>query len=481
MPLRIAALLLLPVLSAPPAPRSRPPDPGRLASVLIEGVPHVRQRPDFCGEACAEMWLKKLGQDATQDDVFALAGLDPSLGRGAWTDELSRALKKMGFDVGPTWYRVHDEAGVAEQFRALHADLLRGVPSIVCGHYSDEPKTTEHFRLVLGYDAKSDEVLYHEPAEDEGAYRRMSRELFLKLWTFKPRADRWTIIRMRLDPKNGISAARDTSRPSAADFVQRVMEVKEKTRGEPFTIVVERPFVVVGDEPPKTVRARGADTVRWTVSRLRKDFFAKDPEEIIDVWAFKDAASYQRHAWEYFGDRPDTPYGYYSPQHHALIMNIAPGYGTLVHEIVHPYMHANFPGCPAWLNEGLASLYERPAEDGAGHIIGYVNWRLSALQRAIRARSVPSFKAVFALDENEFYNDDTDHYAQSRYLCLYLQEKGLLRQFVARFLENRTADPTGYATLRKVLGNPDMAEFQARWERYVAGLDPKAERAPKPE
>jgi len=28
----------------------------------------------------------------------------------------------------------------------------------------------------------------------------------------------------------------------------------------------------------------------------------------------------------------------------------------LVHEIVHPFMRANFPECPAWFNEGLASL-----------------------------------------------------------------------------------------------------------------------------
>lgn len=479
MTLRIATLILLPVLTAPSLQRAAPPEAEKLESVLIEKVPHVRQRPDFCGEACAEMWLSKLGKDATQDDVFALTGLDPSLGRGAWTDDLSRALKKMGFEVGQTWYHVADKAGVEAQFRALHADLARGIPSIICGHYSDAPQTTEHMRLVLGYDAATDEVVYHEPAEADGAYRRMGRALFLKLWTFKPRPDRWTIIRMRLEPK-AVVVPRDTVKPSNADLAQRVMELKEKTKGKPFTILAERPFVVIGDQSPETVRDHAGRTVRWTVELLRKDFFAKDPEEIIDVWAFKDAGSYQKHAWEYFRDRPSTPYGYYSSTNHALIMNIGLGNGTLVHEIVHPYFHVNFPEVPPWLNEGLASLYERPAEAG-GHIIGYVNWRLPALQRAIRAGSVPSFQKVFAMDENRFYNDDDDHYAQSRYLCLYLQEKGLLREFVAAFLKNRKEDPTGYATLRHTLGNPDMGEFQKKWERWVAKLDPKAARAPKPD
>jgi hypothetical protein len=172
------------------------------------------------------------------------------------------------------------------------------------------------------------------------------------------------------------------------------MALREKTAGERFTFVVKRPFVVIGDEAPEVVRQRASRTVRWTVDLLRKDFFARDPGEIIDIWAFKDAKSYARHAWELFRDRPTTPYGYYSAQNRALVMNIAPGAGTLVHELVHPYMRANFPGCPPWLNEGLASLYERPSEEG-GHLVGLVNWRLPA--RAIRAGRLPDFRILFAM------------------------------------------------------------------------------------
>jgi hypothetical protein len=31
-------------------------------------------------------------------------------------------------------------------------------------------------------------------------------------------------------------------------------------------------------------------------------------------------------------------------------------------------------------------------------------------------------------------------------------------------------DPTGYGTLKRVLGEEDMNLFQARWEAYVLGL-----------
>ncbi len=47
-----------------------------------------------------------------------------------------------------------------------------------CQPESAAPKTTEHFRLIIGYDAKTDEIIYHEPAEDKGAGRRMSRKQF---------------------------------------------------------------------------------------------------------------------------------------------------------------------------------------------------------------------------------------------------------------------------------------------------------------
>src|SRR5262245_51202132 len=66
--------------------------PTTYRSVLIEGVPHVKQKPDFCGEACAEMYLAKLGKAMDQDYVFDQAGVDPLLGRGCVARELATAL-----------------------------------------------------------------------------------------------------------------------------------------------------------------------------------------------------------------------------------------------------------------------------------------------------------------------------------------------------------------------------------------------------
>jgi len=89
------------------------------------------------------------------------------------------------------------------------------------------------------------------------------------------------------------------------------------------------------------------------VEKLKKAYFTADPQEILDIWLFKDKTSYETHCKGLFGKTPDTPYGYFSAADKALVMNISTGGGTLVHEIVHPFVAANFPDCPAWFNEGL--------------------------------------------------------------------------------------------------------------------------------
>jgi len=263
-----------------------------------------------------------------------------------------------------------------------------------------------------------------------------------------------------------------------ADFTRHVEQLKKRLPSKEFSIVIQRPFVVIGDESAETVKQHAEDTVKWAVDKLKQDFFAKDPKEILDIWLFKDAASYERNTRLLFGEKPGTPYGYYSRAHKALIMNIETGGGTLVHEIVHPFMEANFPACPPWFNEGLGSLYEQTGEVN-GHIHGYTNWRLPGLQQAIKAGTVPSFKRLTALDAIGFYNDDKGtNYSQSRYLCYYLQEKGLLIRFYKEFYLHQKTDPTGYRTLRRVLGEADMERFKRKWQTYVLGLSQQFELRP---
>jgi hypothetical protein len=238
-----------------------------------------------------------------------------------------------------------------------------------------------------------------------------------------------------------------------------------------FTVVLQPPFVVLGDEPAAVVQGCATNTVKWAVDRLKRDYFRRDPAEIIDIWLFRDQSSYTNHALRLFHDVPASPFGYYSAQHAALVMNIATGRGTLVHEIVHAYLHENFPKCPPWFDEGLAALYEAPAEDN-GHIRGLINWRIKGLEKSIREGKNISFRRLTAMSAEEFYGglnstNYSAYYAQSRYLCYYLQEKGLLRTFYHEFAAGVKQDPTGYETLQRVLRVNDMEAFRKQWEDFI--------------
>jgi hypothetical protein len=299
--------------------------------------------------------------------------------------------------------------------------------------------------------------------------------------TWRPEDSSKTKLSAQLPPVNGNSAAvgigptSDSTPAGARDgsLDRHLSELKTtiqtKLQSNEFSIVTLRPFVVVGDEPESVVQQRANDTVKWAVDRLKQDFFSKDPNEIIDIWLFKDETSYRKNARLMFGYAPTTPYGYYSSAHKALIMNIATGGGTLVHEIVHPFMEANFPASPPWLNEGLGSLYEQCGEV-KGHIHGYTNWRLPGLQKAIREKRVPSFKTLMAMSSEDFYEDPGVNYAQARYLCYYLQQQGVLVSFYKEFHSEQKKDPTGFKSLQKVLGTTDMDSFQSSWEKYVLSL-----------
>jgi hypothetical protein len=264
-----------------------------------------------------------------------------------------------------------------------------------------------------------------------------------------------------------VPAAARAAPPTQDDLDARAKALTDKLGGQGFAVVVEPPFVVIGDEPVRAVKHHADGFMRWTIGLLEKDYFAKRPDKLIEVYLFKDERSYRRNAKRLFGDDPDTPYGYYSSDHDALIMNFGSGAGTLSHELVHPYMEANFPGVPAWFNEGLASLYEYPSEK-SGHIVGLPNWRLPNLKTEIRAGTLPDLATLLGTSDDEFYKADYDAYAYARYLLYYLQEHGKLLAFYQAFRAD-TADRTGKSALEAVLGE-DLASFEPGWRRWVLAI-----------
>jgi len=253
----------------------------------------------------------------------------------------------------------------------------------------------------------------------------------------------------------------------SADQLKERRDALEARLGKGFTVVVEPPFVVIGDESPATVRHHASGILRWSIQLLEAEYFKERPGKVIEIWLFRNEKTYRKGAKTYFGDTPETPYGYYSTDHDAMVMNIGPGAGTLVHEVVHPYIEANFPTAPSWFNEGLASLYERPVEK-KGHIWGLPNWRLPNLKHQLADKSLPAMTTLLGTSTSEFYEAQFDAYAYARYLLLYLQEQGKLTAFYTAFVADKD-DHTGRAALEAVLGEK-LETFEPKWRAWAAAL-----------
>jgi hypothetical protein len=248
------------------------------------------------------------------------------------------------------------------------------------------------------------------------------------------------------------------------------VSLREELVATDFRVTSESPFVIVSNESDPRVRGDRVKTLRWAVARLRKDFFRVLPPEPIEVWLLRDRETYRAVSRERFAVEPTSPFGFFVAPRRAIVINIETGNGTLVHEIIHPLMAANFPNCPAWLNEGLASLYEQ-CTDRDGRIWGLPNWRLRRLQVAIANSRLRTIESLCQTSSSEFYGDDAAlNYAEARYLCLYLQENGQLSQYFHQFRHAALDDPSGYQTLIKTVSSDLPVDFQQRWEQFITGL-----------
>jgi len=234
--------------------------------------------------------------------------------------------------------------------------------------------------------------------------------------------------------------------------------------------IVERAgiFVVAGDLPRRNFDSAKKNTIESCAAALWKDFFKTKPEMPIRIYLFADKTSYEKWVKKLAGFDPHSPYGFYLPDRKAMMMNIATGGGTLVHEMTHALMDPDLPRPPTWLFEGMGSLFEQCELDRDGHILGRVNWRLPILKKS---GFIPLRKLV-EMPEDEFRaRRNRPNYANARYLCFYLQQRGLLTKFYAKFREAHKAgkDPSGWDTLTQIIGQTPEA-FEKQWHDWVKTL-----------
>ena len=150
----------------------------------------------------------------------------------------------------------------------------------------------------------------------------------------------------------------------------------------------------------------------------------------------------------------DSPFlGVFNPQDNLILATVSAGYGTFLHELMHAMLHSDFPDIPQWLDEAMASLYERSQWDG-GALIPLPNWRLNNIQKSQ------------LVDLNVFQNIENDsvidyqELSALRMLMLYLQSKGQLKSFYQTIKNHKELrDPSKAMT--------SLAIDPSDWQRFV--------------
>lgn len=240
--------------------------------------------------------------------------------------------------------------------------------------------------------------------------------------------------------------------PSAAltDLCVKQADDIRRRYGKKLSVVVHPPFVVAGDMSEARLDSHARSSIIRPARAMWTAYFDKKPDNVITAFLFAGEKNYKLHARQDYPSGGSPYYGYYTPARRTMVMNINTGGGTLVHELTHALVVYDFPDLPTWFNEGLASLHEQCQIEKDG-ITGLANWRLPALQAAIKARKLRSLAEL--VTKRDFYGPLQGlNYAQGRYFVMYMQHKGLLVKFYRYFREHAKGDGADIRAIEHIFG-----------------------------
>lgn len=216
-----------------------------------------------------------------------------------------------------------------------------------------------------------------------------------------------------------------------------------------------------------TLKKYPLDSVNYAATKLEDAyrFFVKyyglrAPDKLITVYILPNQTSLRKVAQLVHGIKlPDPNIGYSNLSDLSLLgLGDAKHLGTLYHELFHLIIRTDLGDIPAFLDEGLASLYSVSKWNG-DQLIGHNRpWRLEELREAKSAQDrllqIPPLEKLINYSWDEFDGQETKNvcqvavnYALSNFLMIYLQEKNLLQKMVTAFKE-RPFVPTDFGELK---------------------------------
>ena len=195
------------------------------------------------------------------------------------------------------------------------------------------------------------------------------------------------------------------------------------------------------------------------------------PDKLITVYLLPDEKSLSATASRVHGATlPPEIYGY-SLLTDLSLLGIATkeAIGTLYHELFHLVVRTDLGDIPAWLDEGLASLYSVSYWQNDTLYGAKNTWRIDQLEQrylSSTAQTVPSFAQLMSYNWEQFNGGEdvnlcqaSINYALSNHLMIYLQEQKKLQALVQAFKNRKdpggkesASAPTDLAIVQTTLG-----------------------------
>ncbi len=256
-----------------------------------------------------------------------------------------------------------------------------------------------------------------------------------------------------------------------ADIRARITVVRREFDAADLPIHVESGVFVMFGFASRPIFDASVKIAHDAIAAYLNDRFARLPARAVSVYVFASGEPYADYCASHIGPACNSTLGFYVKDTREILVNQGPGITTLTHELVHPIVEDDFPGAPAWLNEGLSSLYERPALTSDGRIHGKKNFRLEALRPALASHKRGArLDALFGMTNEEFRSGEVElHVALARFACLWLDAREELWPFYHAWRDAVGDDATGEKAFAKAVGETP-AQANAEWVKWVTSL-----------
>lgn len=230
-------------------------------------------------------------------------------------------------------------------------------------------------------------------------------------------------------------------------------------------------FVVFSDLDENTTYSVIDNDIRTTVDGMINAYTSKTPDVVTPIFLFNDFEAYKEFTLQNtdIEEKDLSPYGYYKISQNIIVIRYVSWKGSTKHEVTHRMIRSDFRDIPSWFDEGLSSLNEKSVYKD-GKLTGEFSWRIIAIRRAITENRYTGLRKLMESNDDELYGKWTSfYYAQSRYLLMYLQEKGLLENYYKLYKETFETDKTGITQLEKTLGK-SIKEIDEDFYEYLVSF-----------